>query len=155
MIVYAFFIPFSQTRFEQTKNKLLPERFISHFNPKNKMRFYSLLLLVSGLLLTSCKTTVYTGSFGQVNQTQVQLSNANFRMLGSFSGMASERLVSIGVKNKEGLISQAKADLLAKAKAAGVELTGSRTLTNIAVDVIQNPNRVTLTLSADIIEFTK
>ena len=46
-------------------------------------------------------------------------------------------------------------NLLANAKAAGIELTGSRTLINITTAVVQNKNRITVTLSADIIEFVK
>ena len=40
------------------------------------------------------------------------------------------------------------------AKLAGVELTGSRTITNVAIDLIQNDVRVIVTYSATIIEFT-
>ena len=46
-------------------------------------------------------------------------------------------------------------NLLANAKASGIELTGSRTLVNITTDLVQNKNRITVTLSADIIEFVK
>jgi hypothetical protein len=107
------------------------------------------------LLLSACKPTLYLGNYGQVNQTQVVLSGNNFKVLGSFTGVASESKNVIGIKNKEGLIAQAKADLLAKAKSAGIELTGSRALVNVAVDVIQNDNRITTTVSAEIIEFNR
>ena len=75
--------------------------------------------------------------------------------MGSFTGIASEKKNVVGVKNREGLISEAKKNLLANAKAAGIELTGSRTLINITTAVVQNKNRITVTLSADIIEFVK
>lgn len=107
------------------------------------------------LLISSCKSTSYTGSIGQVTQTQVVLSGSNFKVLGSFSGTASERIEVIGIKNREGLVAQAKANMLANAKSAGVELTGSRALVNVAVDVIQNDKRVTTTVSAEIIEFLR
>ena len=106
-------------------------------------------------LLSSCKTTSYTGSLGQVTQTQVVLTGSNFKVLGSFSGTASEKIEVIGIKNRQGLVAQAKANMLANAKSAGVDLTGSRALVNVAVDVIQNKNRVTTTVSAEIIEFSK
>ncbi|WP_276975714.1 DUF6567 family protein [Flavobacterium filum] len=105
--------------------------------------------------LASCKPTFYVGSYGQVNQTQVVLSNSNFKVLGSFTGVATDKKRVVGVKHREGLVAQAKANLLANAKSAGVELTGSRALVNATVDVIQNENRVTVTVSAEIIEFTK
>lgn len=107
------------------------------------------------LFLGACKPTTYLGNFGQVNQTQVVLSNANFNVLGSFKGIATEKKMKLSVKNKEGLISQAKADLLANAKAQGVEMTGARTLTHVCVDVIANAKSVTATVSAEIIEFVK
>lgn len=44
--------------------------------------------------------------------------------------------------------------MLENAKLGGVELTGSRTATNVAVDMIQNEVRVIVTYSATIIEFT-
>lgn len=106
-------------------------------------------------LLASCKPVLYMGSYGQVNQTQVVLSEANFKVLGSFTGSATENKAAIGLKNKEGLVAQAKANLISKAKMAGVELTGSRTLTNVSVDVIQNSNKVMVTVSAEIVEFLK
>ena len=104
--------------------------------------------------LTACKPTLYSGNFGQVNQTQVVLSNANFKVLGSFSGTVTENKMTSSVKDREGIISQAKRNLLANAKAKGIELTGSRTLTSVCVDVVQNSRKVTVTVSAEIIEFT-
>jgi hypothetical protein len=106
-------------------------------------------------LLASCRPTLYLGNYGQVNQTQVVLSGANFKVLGSFKGIATEKKMKLSVKDQEGLVSKAKANLLINAKAAGVELTGSRTLINVCVDVIQNSKMVTATISAEIIEFTK
>ena len=49
---------------------------------------------------------------------------------------------------------QARKQMLENAKLAGVELTGSRTVNNVAVDMIQNEVRVIVTYSATIIEFT-
>lgn len=90
-----------------------------------------------------------------MNQTQVVLSNSSFKVLGSFTGVATYKKKVVSVKQKEGIIAAAKANLLENAKAAGIELVGSRALVNITVDVIQNPRRVTATVSAEIIEFTK
>jgi hypothetical protein len=118
----------------------------------------NLKLLFFGILssaLISCKETYYLGNMGQSNQTQVVLSHANFRVLGSFKGIATEKKRRISIKDKEGIISKAKSALLASAKASGIELTGSRTLINLSVDIIQNRRRVTATVTGEIIEFTK
>lgn len=118
---------------------------------------FSTLCSVIGVtvILSSCKPVYYNGNYGQINQTQVVLNGANFRVLGSFTGTATKRKKLITVKNKEGLIALAKANFLQNAKSGGVDLTGSRALVNVTVDIIQNLNRITVTFSADIIEFTK
>ncbi|MBK8245288.1 MAG: hypothetical protein IPK88_17820 [Saprospiraceae bacterium] len=118
------------------------------------MKLFFATIAIS-ITLVSCKPTLYFGSYGQINQTQVVLSNSNFKVLGSFKGMASEKKMQISIKGNEGLINIAKSNLLASAKSAGIELTGSRTLVNVCVDIIQNKKRVTVTISAEIIEFTK
>ena len=113
-----------------------------------------IFLVVATVFMSSCKSTFYVGTYGQVNQTQVVLSESNFKVLGSFTGLASDKKKVSGVKNREGLFAQAKANLLSNAKSAGVELTGSRVLVNVTTDVIENEDRVTVTISAEIIEFT-
>ncbi len=131
------------------KNKRL-----GNFKKLNTMKkiFFTASLLFS---LVSCKQTLYMGDFGQTSQTQVVLSGANFKVLGSFKGVATFKKNVISIKDKEGAISMAKQNLLENAKQAGVELTGSRTLINITTDCVQNFKMVTITVSAEIIEFTK
>jgi hypothetical protein len=114
-----------------------------------------LLVLFVAICITSCQVTSYTGSYGQINQSQVVLSEANFIVLGSFTGTATEKKYKMSVKDQEGLISLAKTTLLQNAAAAGAELKGSRALINVAVDIVQNKNVATVTVSGDIIEFTK
>jgi len=111
----------------------------------------SLLLLC--VIFASCKSTYYNAALTPITQTQVELSQANFNTLGTFSGLASEKTYNLGIKNAEGVVSQAKKKMLENAKAAGVELVGSRALVNVSIDVIQNENRVTVTYNATIIEF--
>jgi len=111
--------------------------------------------LISLSLVCSCKITSYQGNYGQINQSQVVLSGANFKVLGSFKGVASAKKAKISIKNEEGIVALAKANLIENAKSQGVSLTGSRTLINVSVDLIQNPKMVTATISAEIIEFTK
>jgi hypothetical protein len=116
-------------------------------------KLYFAIIIIG--LLSSCKPTSYLCNYGQINQTQVVLSGSNFKVLGSFRGIATEKKMKMSVRDMEGLISKAKSNLLTIAKSAGVDLTGSRTLVNVCVDVIQNRRMVTATISAEIIEFTK
>ncbi len=117
-------------------------------------KIYLLLSVSTILLISSCKPALYGGSYGQINQTQVVLSEANFKVLGSFTGSAIAKKSTVSVKDKSGLVASAKADLLENAKNAGIELKGSRTLINVSTDIIQNQNKVKAVISADIIEFT-
>ena len=43
--------------------------------------------------------------------------------------------------------------MLEEAKAAGVELIGSRALVNVSVDLIETKKRISATMTAEIIEF--
>ena len=115
----------------------------------------SLFFIVITIAFLSCKPTMYVGSIGQVNQTQVVLSNSNFKVLGSYSATVTSKNNKIRIKGMEGLFAEAKAKLLAQAKSEGILLTGSRALVNVTTDVIKNTRRVTITISAEIIEFTK
>jgi hypothetical protein len=119
-----------------------------------KKNYFTFALIVIGLL-SSCKLTSYQGNYGQLNQTQVLLTNSNFKILGSFKGVATAKKIKMSIKDEEGVVSRAKANLLENAKTAGVTLTGSRTLINVSVDLIQNKKMVTATVSAEIVEFTK
>lgn len=102
----------------------------------------------------SCKSpSLYSGGYQQHNQTQTILSSANFKVLGSYSGTATEKIMTGNITNKEGIVSRAKKNLLEKAKSDGVELVGSRTLINVSVDLIETKKRITATMSAEIIEF--
>lgn len=113
-----------------------------------------LMSLAFSALLFSCKPTAFFSSYGEVNQTQIVLDSSNFRVLGTFTGRAVEKKSQISIKgSQEGLISAARMDLLAKAKAAGIELTGSRTMVNVNVDSKSNTKHIVATITADIIEF--
>ncbi len=113
-----------------------------------------ILIAVTIVFFASCKPTFYVGDYGQVNQTQVVLSNSKFKVLGSFQGIATDKKKVLNIKDRQGLIARAKEDLLKNAKSAGVELKGSRALINVAVDIIDNIDRITVMISAEIVEFT-
>lgn len=117
-----------------------------------------LFLAVLVICMTSCKVNYFESNnthYGQLNQTQVVLSEGNFRVLGSFTGQYSTKLKSTNIKNKEGLVAAAKQDFLKNAREAGVVLTGSRAIINPSVDIIKNGKKVKVVFSAEIIEFTK
>lgn len=120
------------------------------------MKKSTFLLVTVGLfvLFSSCKPTMYTTHTSNEINSSVILTKNNFKNLGTFSGLATARMNTIGVKNREGVISEARKNLLQNAKEAGVELTGSRTLVNMSIDAVSNSNRVTVTIVSDIIEFT-
>lgn len=114
----------------------------------------AILIMIAAVALISCKTSsIYSGGYQQQNRTQINLSSANFNVLGSFTGTATEKIMTGNITNKEGIISQAKAKMLEQAKAAGVELTGSRALVNVSVDMIKTKKRISATMTAEIIEF--
>ncbi|WP_452219135.1 DUF6567 family protein [Lacinutrix undariae] len=113
-----------------------------------------ILILLVAVAFTSCRTSsLHRGGYNHLNQTQTILSSSNFNVLGSFTGTATEKILTGNITNKEGIISQAKAKLLANAKSVGVELKGSRTLINVSIDLIETKKRITATISGEIIEF--
>lgn len=118
-----------------------------------KKIYLSVALLIM-IFATSCKASLYDGGYGQINQTQIVLSKSNFNVLGSFTGVAMTKKRSMSIKDKSGLISLAKANLLENAKNSGIELKGSRTLTNVSTDIVQNSKHVKVVMTAEIIEFT-
>ena len=52
-------------------------------------------------------------------------------------------------------MTQAKQNFLDKARAAGVEMTGPRAIVNTSVDYMTNGDKITVTFTGEIIEFTK
>jgi hypothetical protein len=105
-------------------------------------------------ILSSCATAFKTTSTGAYLNTAV-LSKANFKNLGNYTGVASLKRTKISIKNREGLLALAKKDLINNARNNGVELKGSRTLANICVEEMRNFRRITISISADIVEFTE
>lgn len=120
-----------------------------------KQYAYLFLSVIFFLSLVSCQSTKYQGILGNTTSTHVELNNANFNVLGSFIGVATTKKIVWSIKDRAGLISEAKKDLFEEAKKAGVELTGARALINFTIDIIENKNRITCSVSAEIIEFTK
>lgn len=123
---------------------------------KTKIVLLSSLAMVA-MLLSSCGIN----SALQVNQnatvTNVTLSNANYRVLNTVKGQASQPyILCIGAMSKTSLYANAKADLMKNADLKG----GARALVNIIAE--EHAGGVppfyilrTITYSADVIEFTK
>ena len=117
-----------------------------------------ILLAIMVICMTSCKLTYFDSNnahYGQLNQTQVVLKENNFKVLGSFQGQYTTKVRLMNIKDKEGLVSAAKQEFLRSAREAGVNLTGSRAIINPSVDIVKNKRRITVTFSAEIIEFTR
>ena len=117
-----------------------------------------ILLAIMVICMTSCKLTYFDANnarYGQLNQTQVVLKENNFKVLGSFQGQYTTKVRLMNIKDKEGLVSAAKQEFLRSAREAGVNLTGSRAIINPSVDIVKNKRRITVTFSAEIIEFTR
>lgn len=98
---------------------------------------------------------MYHGIYSNMNGTSVNLSGQNFKYLGSFSGTASEPKMRVNIIGEEGIVSEAKTDLINKAKKAGIELKDSRVLCNVIIEATENKNTLSVTVSADVIEYTK
>lgn len=105
--------------------------------------------------MASCRPLQFNGTLGQFNQIPVLLSNANFKVLGTYTGMASMSKAQFSKEKTADLISEAKSNLIDKAKKEGAELKGKRALVNLTADMFQNAKRISLTVSGDIIEITK
>ena len=124
-----------------------------------KSKLKTMLVVVALCALSSCKTTSYTSTLGNTVQTNVVLSQANFEVLGSFTGTASAKINRINILKTDsssdniGLIAQAKENLMINMISKGYLMTGSRTLINVTIDQIENKDMIVITMSADLIEF--
>ena len=118
----------------------------------NKFIFISIL----SVILVSWKPTAFISSVGNINSTEISFKEANFKVLGSYTGTYTTKRNLINIKGNEGLVSNAKADLLKNAAKDDVTLkAGARTLSNVVIDVVENRKRVTCTIAAEIVEFVK
>ncbi len=113
----------------------------------------ALLSLGLVILFTSCKTSFYYPKVGQIHKTEIVLSKANFKVLGSFSGTAYMKKKQFNFEDNQAILATAKKNLLENAKAKGVELVGSRALINVTTDVIEHSKKIKATITAEIIEF--
>ncbi len=114
------------------------------------------VLLFATLLtgfVSGCSMT--RGNIGHSITTDVQLSEANFKVLGSVSGEASaDYIFGIGPSDQN-LLSQAKRDMLSRADLVG----GAKAIVNVTTDVKHTGfilwRQRKAYVSAEVIEFIK
>ena len=115
------------------------------------------LLLCAILALSSCGVNYATIANHNMNNTQVQLSSNNFKVVDKISGTAYvQYIVLIGGLKKKQLYEKAYSDLLAKANL----INSSKALINILTEehytfITPYYIRRTVTVSANVIEFTR
>ena len=114
------------------------------------------VLLFAALLtgfLSGCSMT--RGNIGHSITTNVQLNEANFKVLGSVFGEAQVNYIfGIGPSDQD-LLSQAKIDMLSKADLVG----GAKAIVNVTTDVQRTGfliwRQKKAYVSAEVIEFIK
>jgi hypothetical protein len=123
-------------------------------NKKLKMKKIGLLLIGIMFLFTSCG--IHNGLTSNINnhQTEVVLSQKNYKVIDYVKGEATATYVfGIGGISKKALIQQAKANMLKNADIVG----GSKAVINETVEIHQSffpiVTQYTVTVSAHIIEF--
>ena len=115
----------------------------------------ALLLSSAALLLMTFGCTYYTeGYLGHQISTNVQLSQANFRIVKSVAGTAAaDYICGIGVSEQD-LIGRAKRDMVTSAG-----LTGAQAIVNVTTDVTEMGffvwSQKKAYASAEVVEFTK
>lgn len=112
-----------------------------------KYIFYSFVLL----LLSACLPSKYIGNYGQYNQTEISLTESNYKILGSYTGKSTIR--SKYEFGYEGMISEARKNLWQNANKEGIKQEGSRILFNVNLEIMYRFTRRMAVVTADIIEF--
>jgi len=114
-------------------------------------------LCILAVSLNSCGINMALFTNKNSNVTHVELSKKNFKVLERVTGTASATYYFNvgGMKNKD-LINMATADMEAKANLTGT----SKALINTTIDVHKGGicmlyNKITVTVSAQVIEFTE
>ena len=118
------------------------------------MKRISILLIVMSLFLTSCASHYGLPKNYNQNTTEVVLTKKNFKVVKIVKGEAEATYIfGIGGLAKNGLVAEAKAEML---KSAGME-GASRTIVNEVVEVKTSGflfvNKYKVIVSAQIIEF--
>ncbi|MEC5166254.1 hypothetical protein RCH18_001990 [Flavobacterium sp. PL11] len=119
-------------------------------------KILSLLSLSLALSIASCEGSASIVSNTSMSQTSVELSKKNFNILGDISGVSSNTyILGFGGNANRSLLEKAKSEMMKNAK-----LSGSKALVNLTYDKHVNGffpfySKVTITASANIVEFTE
>ncbi|MCW2119611.1 DUF6567 family protein [Flavobacterium sp. 7A] len=108
------------------------------------------------LTITSCGGSASVMSNSNSNQTNVELSKKNFNVIGTASGVSTNTYIfGIGGSSNRALLEKAKSEMIKNAN-----LTGPKAIVNVTYDKHFNGffpfySQVTVTASANIVEFTE
>ena len=112
------------------------------------------LSLLAILLISGCSGTI--GYLGHSINTEVQLSQKNFKVIKSVTGEASASyILGLFGPSKQNLLDQARRDMINKAELVGT----SNAVINVTTDIQINWNilviKKTAYVSAEVIQFTQ
>lgn len=107
-------------------------------------------------LMTSCATSAHLTSNRNIAQTNVELAQKNYRVIGTVEGSAEiRRVLGIGGISRKAIRANAYADMVKNAK-----LTGSQAIINTTTEVKQRGVppfywKTVVTTYGQVIEFTE
>ncbi len=120
-----------------------------------KKIFYAVTIVTAGLM-TSCATSAHLTTNRNVSQTNVELSQKNYRVIGTVEGSSKiARVFGIGGLSQEAIRANAHAAMVKNAK-----LTGSQAIINTTTEVKQRGVlpfywKTVVTSHGQVIEFTE
>ncbi len=120
-----------------------------------KKIFYAAAIVAAGLM-TSCASSAYLTTNRNVSQTNVELSQKNYRVIGTVEGSSKVgRVLGIGGLSREAIKANAYADMVKNAK-----LTGSQAIINTTIDMKQRGVfpfywKTVVTSHGQVVEFTE
>lgn len=111
-------------------------------------------LFLTAAMFSSCRTA-FVGNYATLNNSLSfgRTSTPNFKNLGTFYGIGTALVTRVNISNDQGLVAEARVNLMNNIQAAGINMNeGSKMLVNINIEKMQTKHRVTVTISAEVIE---
>lgn len=110
-------------------------------------------LFLTAAMFSSCRTA-FVGNYATLNNSlSFGTSTPNFKNLGTFYGIGTASVTRVNISNDQGLVTEARVNLMNNIQAAGINMNeGSKMLVNISIEKMQTKHRVTVTISAEVIE---
>ncbi len=119
---------------------------------KNQAAMLATIICALAAFMSGC--SVSTGNMGHTTDTQVHLSEANFRVVKTVTGEATQRRVFGLGPSRADLVGRAKRDMIDQANLE----EGSRALINMTTDSSRRTVLIygsrTIYVTAEVIEFT-